>query len=113
MGRETIPFDRLALISVFKNSDSQDEIKLLLVTHGDKRPLLTDASAINFTEFPDVVGSNMLTSLRRFLVFLCKKNPALLVDPGTAQFMAGETPFLFTKDPTSLVSDLYRGLAKS
>jgi hypothetical protein len=112
-GRESIAFDRLALICAFKSSESRNEINLLVFTHGDRRPLLADASAIAFADFPDVVGINLLSSLRNFLAFVLRKNPALVLDRGTAQFIAGEAPFLFTGQTVSLVSDLARAFAQS
>lgn len=111
-GRESIAFDRLALMSVFKSSDHQNEIKLLIFTHGDKRPLLTDAAAIAFAEFPDVAGINLISSLRNFLSLLRRQNPALVLDRGTEQFMAGGSPLLFTGEAISLVSDLARAFAQ-
>jgi hypothetical protein len=108
--RGAVPYGDLALVSVFNSEDQSEEYRLLIFVAGAKRPYMTDANMISFGDFPGASGSNLRQSLRNFIRHLLGKNPGMAVDRGTADFISGSPPPLFTKDTVILSTALYSAL---
>lgn len=86
-----ISFNDIILFSIFQDFENpSDKIQMLLFIKDVKRPLITDCSKIRFNNFPDVMQETFFASLRNFLIFLCRKNPSIIIPTGTRDFINNE-----------------------
>lgn len=94
-----ILYEQILLLSVFKKIDMTDEKLLILIfIKGNERPIIVNADSIRYTDFPSVAGSNTISSLRNFVIFLFNHNPSLKVDELTYDFMLSMPPRVYEKD---------------
>ncbi len=87
---DKIHFSRIQLISVFMHNK---ENFFLFFTKDSERPYLINTQKIRYPEFPGVKGGNSLISLKNFIVFLLKKNPKIILDEATYDFIKTKNIF--------------------
>jgi len=107
LGREERPVEDLLLISVFDNTyDEQRELQMLCFVKGIRRPYLVNAAAVQFKDFPAVLGQGLVTSLRNLVRLLVTINPRMVLDRETYEFLQGGQPQELNKDPVILATAL-------
>ena len=103
---EKVSFSEIVLFSVFIDKKQNNLLQLLLFIKGKKRPFLVDATRIMYPDFPGVKNNLAPSSLRNFIKFLFEKNPEIIVDCPTYEFMGGSDPQKIEKDPLPMVTGL-------
>ena len=108
--RASAGFGDIALASVYNTEDGTENYRMLFFLRGNKRPFGAECTSIAFGDFPGVKGPNLLSSLRNFLTFLYARNPGIIFDRATYDFIAGSRVPLFAKDEIMLATALYRAM---
>ena len=108
--RATAEFGEIASISLYNAKDGAEDYRFLFFLSTNKRPFGAECTNIAFGDFPGVKGINLLSSLRNFLTFLYARNPGILFEKETFDFVAGGQVPLFTKDEIQLATALYRAM---
>ena len=108
--RASAGFGDIALASVYNTEDGSENYRILFFLRGNKRPFGAGCTSISFGDFPGVKGTNLLASLRNFLTFLYARNPGIIFDRTTYDFIAGSRVPLFAKDEIILATALYRAI---
>ncbi len=84
------PYERIFALAAYAETDGTAEKNALLVfIESVKRPVVCGIDQIAFSDFPIKVLPNSLASFRGFLYFLCRKNPSLLLEETTFDFLSG------------------------
>jgi uncharacterized RDD family membrane protein YckC len=111
LDREQIPFDTIKALSVFGHQEAgEKKFTLFLFEKGQRRPLMVDASKIVFNDFEGVTGQMLLSSLRNFVGLVHQKNPNLIIDRRTYDFLSGQMPHPIKQDAHSLATGLGKAL---
>ncbi len=111
LDREQIPFETIRALSVFGHQEAgEKKFTLFLFEKGQRRPLMVDASKIVFNDFEGVKGQMLLTSLRNFIGLVHEKNPDLVIDRPTYDFLSGQLPTIIKQDAHSLATGIGRVL---
>ena len=105
---QKIYYQDIISVSIF---ESQKKCSLLFFIKKNRRSFVCESNLIVYTDFPQVAGTNLVTSLRNFLTFLCSKNEKITIDENTYGFMSGRAQESFGKDivelATALTTELY------
>ncbi len=88
-----ISFEDISLLAmVYDSGRSTTQFRLLIFIRQQNRPYAVDAHKIAFSEFPEVKGDRLLSSLRLFLKFLLQKNSSIMIDEESLAFLKGGRP---------------------
>ena len=105
-----VEFADISLVAVYNSRDGSEDYRILFFLKGTKRPFGAECTSIAFGDFSGVRGKNLLSSLRNFLSFLYARNPDVIFDRSTYDFVAGGPMPLYAKDEIQLASSLYRAM---
>ena len=87
---DNILFSDIILLSVFNIQEgAKIKTELLVFLKRQKKPLLSDVHTIKYDDFPDIRDNDDYISLRKFMNFLIKKNPDIIIDESTNTFLKG------------------------
>jgi len=89
---EVVPFTDIILASVVTGKDCRERLTLIFFIKEDCRPCIMEAAKIQFNDFLSVAAEDAVSSLRKFLNYLRKMNPSLLIDRDTDKFLSGGKP---------------------
>jgi len=84
-----IPFEQVTALSAFTVNEA---ISLLIFIRPTPQPFLCDIENISYPDFPVKMLPKTIASFRNFLFFLCRKNPDLVIEETTFDFLSGSTP---------------------
>ncbi len=88
-----IAMDQLVAMAVFSETEKNKDItKVMMFTKLSRRPFNCDINSIAYSDFLDPVGASTMASFRGFLYFLCRKNPSVIIEESTLDFLSGSTP---------------------
>ncbi len=91
-----IAYDRITAIAAYAESEVEksgsDKNHLLIFLDSSERPFACDIEKITYSDFPVKVLPNSLASFRGFLYFLCRQNPAIILEETTFDILSGSTP---------------------
>jgi WD40 repeat protein/serine/threonine protein kinase len=105
--RDTVQFEAIALLSVFREGNGGDqEIKLLIFLKGQQRPYQVEGMKIQYPDFPGVASQTVQASLRNLITYLCSMNPQIVLDRGTHDFVEGALPAKAEKGALALATGL-------
>lgn len=88
--REII-YDQITAIAAYAETGA-DKNHLLMFLDSSERPFACDIEKITYSDFPVKVLPNSLASFRGFLYFLCRQNPAIILEETTFDILSGSTP---------------------
>ncbi len=84
------PYGRIFALAAYTETESSGgKHSLLVFIESVKRPVVCSIDQIVFEDFPVKVFPNSLASFRGFLYFLCHKNPSLVLEETTFDFLSG------------------------
>ncbi len=108
---QNVSFDNIMLVSVFGEEVSNFmEYRLVLFLKNFKRPFILPVDRIRYHDFRGVKKESALNSLRNFIIFLCNKNPDLIVDNHTYEFLNGNEQNLLKAEPLDFITSLGKTL---
>ena len=73
-------------------SDNSGGTRLYVFVNGVEHPFVCNIDHIAFDDFPIKVFPKSIASFRGFLHFLCKKNPSIILEETTLDFLSGSQP---------------------
>jgi len=82
----------LALAAFGQANGPSETTRLYLFIHAYERPFVCDIDGIVFSDFPIKIFPKNIACLRGFLHFLCKTNPAIILEEATLDFLSGSSP---------------------
>ena len=86
-------YDKIIALAAFNESDGTEEkTKLYIFISSYERPFVCDIDNIVFDDFPIKVFPKSIASFRGFLHLLCKKNPSIILEESTLDFLSGSQP---------------------
>ena len=110
---QNVSFDTIVLASVFAEEvSSVMEYRIVLFLKNFKRPYITNVDKIRYQDFPNVKHETSLGSLRNFILFLCNKNPDIITDKHTHEFLNGNEQNLLKVEPLDFITSLGKALEK-
>ncbi len=87
------PFEQITALAVVTEAENhREKNRLLLFTASDKRPFICEAKNIVYTDFPIEREASTLITLRHFISFLCDRNPSLILEESSFDFLSGKPP---------------------
>ncbi|MDI6796955.1 MAG: RDD family protein [Desulfatibacillaceae bacterium] len=111
LDREQIPFETVRALCVFGHQEAgEKKFTLFLFEKGQRRPLMVDTSKIVFNDFEGVKGQMLLASLRNFVGLVHQKNPNLIIDRPTYDFLSGQMPTIIKQDAHALATGIGKAL---
>jgi hypothetical protein len=106
-----IPIDTILLVSVFAEEEAGGLVYRLVVFLKDfKRPFIANVDTVRYNEFPGVKHETTLKSLRNFILYLLNKNPDILIDKHTEEYLRGNEQNLLVVEPLDLITALGKSL---
>lgn len=87
-GFNRVTFDQLNAMAAFTAIDSGTN-RLLLFVSTRQRPFMWDIATIAYTDFPIQPLANPLATFRNFLHLMCRKQPAIILEEITFDFLSG------------------------
>ena len=110
---QNVSFDTIVLASVFAEEvPPAIEYRLVLFLKNSRRPFISNIDKIRYQDFPDVKHEASLGSLRNFILFLCNKNPDIITDKHTHEFLNGNEQNLLKVEPLDFITSLGKALEK-
>lgn len=108
---KTVPTDRIELVSVF-SEEVKDEIifRIIFFLNGMKRPLLLDVDTIRYNKFPGVRNETTMKSLTNFILYLLNKNPNIIIDRHTEEFLHGNQQNLIAVEPLDFITAMGKSI---
>ena len=86
-------YDHIIAVATFNESGGTEEVtKLYIFISSIERPFVCDIDNIIFDDFPIKVFPKSIASFRGFLHLLCKKNPSMILEESTLDFLSGSQP---------------------
>lgn len=102
---EATPYSEILSATVYAvPSGAKLKTRLMIFVVKQKKPLVADASAIRYEDFPGTRGDDTETSLRAFVAWLEKKRGGLRMDRATGSFMDGAAPAVQKREEALLAS---------
>ncbi|NOY68044.1 MAG: hypothetical protein GXP53_00920 [Deltaproteobacteria bacterium] len=88
-----VAYSGIKAIAAFERAESnEDAINFLFYTSSDARPFICAIESISYDNFPVKIFEKSLASFRGFLHFLCSKNPSVILEETTFDFLSGSSP---------------------
>ncbi|MFC1649948.1 hypothetical protein ACFL2X_00110 [Candidatus Latescibacterota bacterium] len=108
---KTIPIEKIELVSVF-SEELNDEIiyRIVFFLNGMKRPLLLNVDTIRYNQFPGVRNDTTMKSLANFILYLLCKNPNIIIDRHTEEFLHGNQQNLIVIEPLDFITAIGKSI---
>lgn len=86
-------YSEIKAIAAFEgNGDSGEGINFLFFTSSEIRPFICSIETIAYDAFPIKIFGKKTASFRGFLHFLCSRNPSVILEETTFDFLSGSSP---------------------
>ena len=102
---ENIPFANILSVSVLSSPTPAGQgLNVVFFLKSFLRPFAADPEKIKYKEFPDIIGTTVIDSLRNFIWFLFEHNSALVVDVNTHGYLTGNQEVMKVHNPDRYVN---------
>ncbi|MFC1561239.1 hypothetical protein ACFL4V_02055 [Candidatus Latescibacterota bacterium] len=110
---KNIQIDTILLVSVFAEEEPAGLVyRLVLFLKDFKRPFISNVDTIRYNDFPGVKYETTLKSFRNFILYLLNKNPDIIIDKHTEEFLQGNEQNLLAVEPLDFITSLGKSLEK-
>lgn len=103
---EQVTFSDILLIAVYNLPGIKSITHLLIYIKSQKKPLVVNADAIQYEDFPECKEEDVFVSLRNFIAMLLKQNPSIIMNAQTDAFFAGGEPEVLKREESLIASSL-------
>ena len=108
---KNVPIDTILLASIFAEEEPGGLVyRLVLFLKNFKRPFISNVDTIRYNEFPGVKHETTLKSLRNFILYLLNKNPDIIIDKHTEEYLRGNEQNLLVVEPLDFITSLGKSL---
>ena len=106
-----VPIDTILLASLFAEEEQEVMVyRLVLFLKNFKRPFISNVDTIRYKDFPGVKHETTLKSLRNFILYLINKNPDIIIDKHTEEYLRGNEQNLLVVEPLDFITALGKSL---